>query len=113
MKICVCGGRDYSNYAVVCKVLDEAYQAFGPFILVQGEARGADSLAKNWAIESQVEYESFPADWDSYGKSAGFIRNRQMLETGFDMLIAFPGGNGTANMVRITEKAGIPVVKID
>lgn len=112
MKICVCGGRNYTEYKVLSKVLNEARQIYGPFTLVHGDAKGADSMAKNWAISNNVEHQAYPAKWDVFGDSAGPIRNRQMLDAGFDMLIAFPGGRGTANMISITNQAGIPVLEI-
>jgi UDP-N-acetylmuramoylalanine-D-glutamate ligase len=55
----------------------------------------------------------YPAKWDLHGKSAGPIRNQQMLDTGVDLVIAFPGGKGTAHMVSIAKKAGVKVVEID
>lgn len=112
MKICVCGGRNYAEYKVLSKVLNEARQIYGTFTLVHGDARGADTMAKNWAISHEVEYIAYPAQWDEFGNAAGYIRNRQMLEQGFDLLIAFPGGRGTANMISITNQAGIPVLEI-
>jgi hypothetical protein len=51
----------------------------------------------------------FPADWKKYKRAAGHIRNKEMLDFGFDLLIAFPGGPGTTNMITITRGAGIPV----
>lgn len=53
--------------------------------------------------------EVHPADWGRYGKAAGPIRNQEMLESGIDLVIALPGGRGTADMVRRAEGAGVPV----
>lgn len=94
-------------------------------VLVNGGARGADRLAavywtklmRLWCSSAvptgaKPDYyvETYRADWARYGNSAGPIRNQQMLDTGLDMLLAFPGGNGTANMIGICEGAGVPVV---
>jgi len=56
----------------------------------------------------------FPADWGKYSKSAGYIRNKQMLAEGKpDLVVAFPGGKGTANMVKLAKLANIPIHTID
>jgi hypothetical protein len=100
IKILVCGGRDYTDAETLYKVMDEITKDAGPLIIVQGEARGADRLAKQWAIERGHTVRSYPADWDSYDSAAGPIRNRKMLvEENPDIVLAFPGGRGTKNMV--------------
>lgn len=76
-------------------------------------ARGVDSFAAEWAIKFGFKLYKFPAEWDKYGRKAGPIRNQQMLDEGKpDAVIAFPGGTGTADMVRRSEKAGIKVYRI-
>ena len=66
-----------------------------------------------WAKEIDIPCWGFPADWNSYGKAAGPIRNKQMLDEGKpDVVIAFPGGTGTANMIMQATKAGVKVVKV-
>jgi hypothetical protein len=60
----------------------------------------------NW-----VPVEEYKADWDTYGKSAGPIRNQKMLDTGIDYVIAFPGGRGTEHMKKIARKAGVTVIE--
>lgn len=112
MRVLVCGGRDYNDYENVCDVLARLDYRFHDdyFTIVQGGARGADALAKRWAIEMHVPYEEYKADWDKHGKSAGFIRNQEMLDTGIDLVVAFPGGNGTAHTVRNAHRMGIMVV---
>jgi hypothetical protein len=112
MRILVCGGRDYNDDEMVRKVLLQYFSK--DLTIIQGEARGADYLAKMWAKNYGVEYESYPADWDKYGKRAGFIRNGQMLTEGKpDLVIAFPGGKGTEMMIMLAEKAGVPVRRIE
>jgi 2-phospho-L-lactate guanylyltransferase (CobY/MobA/RfbA family) len=126
-KILVCGGRDYgtwvteegykaTNHYEVEKLnntLDALKQEFDSITIIQGDARGADSLAKSWAIRNKVSMLNFPADWARYGKSAGYLRNVQMLEEGKpDLVIAFPGGSGTAMMCKIAAGAGVEVRQI-
>jgi len=119
MRVIVCGGRDYNNQKRVFDVLDALRKQYiCRIILVHGAAKGADFLAGSWArlarIRAEgVEEEPHPADWNKHGKAAGMIRNREMLEAGAELVIAFPGGRGTANMVSIAEKAGVPVRRID
>lgn len=82
-------------------------------IIISGKARGVDSAAIDWAITQWAQWEEYPADWKKYGNRAGPIRNQQMIDEGKpDLVIAFPGGGGTADMVRRSKKAGIPVMEI-
>jgi hypothetical protein len=110
--ICVCGGRDYFDKKKAYAVLDNALIVFGELTIIHGAASGADGLAAMWANDRNQKQIAFPAKWKEHGNSAGMIRNREMLKFGFDFLVAFPGGKGTADMVMITEKKGIPVRKI-
>lgn len=106
MKVLVCGGRDYLNQKKVSEVLSD----IGPTSIIHGNASGADALADSWARANEVPVQPFPADWGSYGKKAGYFRNKQMLDEGKpDMVVAFPGGKGTSNMVKLAQEAGIPV----
>lgn len=112
MRVLVCGGRDFNDY-------EKMEWALSPFLnpevttIIHGAARGADSLAGRWAEEHGVPVEVYPADWDKYGKRAGYIRNVQMLNEGKpDVVLAMPGGKGTEMMVMLAEKAGVEVIKI-
>lgn len=112
MKILVCGGRDYDDYAAVCKHLGQAYEAVDVTMVIQGGARGADALAARWANEHNIHCAWVPAIWRPNGvfdKAAGPKRNRSMLTLGPDVVYAFPGGSGTADMVRAAKFSGIPV----
>lgn len=109
MRVLVCGGRDYANYQHVWTALSRLPKST---IIVHGAARGADSLAALAATQLMLQDEPHPADWKQHGRSAGPIRNREMLETGIDLVIAFPGGRGTTNMIEKAAGAGVPVVKI-
>lgn len=113
MRVLVCGGRDFSDYAAISIIL-EAIHAKRPItLLIQGGARGADSLAFEWAAHSLIPTKTFPAAWGIHGKSAGPIRNNKMLTDGKpDLVVAFPGGSGTAHMVKIAKDAGVEVREI-
>lgn len=112
-RIIVCGGRDYADYPTLDQVLNVATSSHrGNVVIVEGGARGADTLAHRWALSNGVQVETHSADWKTYGKSAGPIRNRAMLAAGADLVVAFPGGRGTADMVAIAEKEGVPVFRV-
>lgn len=112
MRVLVCGSRDYANRKLMWSVLDALLVAHPDLTIIEGEARGADRMAREWA-EAQlppVKVLKFPANWNKYGRAAGPIRNRQMLVEGQpDMVLAFGGrdGKGTNNMVQQARKAGL------
>lgn len=115
MRALVCGGRDYTNYEHICEVLSSFEDSKGNKItfLIHGGARGVDTLAGKWALATRIPFKVFHANWQQYGKSAGHIRNAKMLKEGQpDVVIAFPGGNGTANMMMQTVAAKIQLVRI-
>jgi hypothetical protein len=116
MRVLVCGGRGYTDYTKVCEVLNGIWEAYGkPLTIIEGGARGADSLARVWSkANPSTVIETYPADWSTYGKSAGYIRNSQMLKEGKpDLVVAFPGGVGTAMMVKIAKLAGVEVIEVE
>ena len=110
MRICVCGGRDYSDADVVNAALDVVCTE--GMILINGGATGADTLATDWARSRGVTHMEYPANWKKYGKAAGPIRNNMMIDSGIDLLVAFPGGRGTEDMVRKCKAKGIQVIRI-
>lgn len=113
-RILVCGGRDYNNEDCVRAILDRAHYANQIVALMQGSATGADTLAAQWARDRDIaEIITFHADWAQHGKAAGPKRNQLMLDVGKpDLVIAFPGGKGTANMVKLARAAGVPVTTV-
>ncbi len=101
-----------------CKVAEElAYFCVGidpkRLTLVNGGAKGADFAGRWWAERFGMQVETYEADWDTHGRAAGPIRNQRMIDEGKpDLVLAFPGGRGTADMVRRAEKAGIEVRRV-
>jgi hypothetical protein len=84
-----------------------------PTVVIHGDARGADRLAGEIANAAGIPVESYPADWVKHGRAAGPIRNQLMLDVAKpDVVLAMPGGNGTADMVRRAKAAGVAVVVI-
>lgn len=78
----IAGSRSFDDYSILTKMVNKALAQHKEdnVIIVEGGASGADSLARRYANEHQIELKEMPADWDNHGKAAGFIRNKQMHE---------------------------------
>lgn len=112
MRVLVCGGRDYQNGKALWAALNDFDRDNDITEIIQGGATGADTWAKAWAECSQVPCRTFAANWRRDGKMAGPIRNERMLVEGKpDVVIAFPGGRGTADCVRRARDFGIKVIE--
>jgi len=112
VRVLVCGGRDFSDQRAVDVALDDLHDNKGITRIIEGGASGADRFAYEWAAINCVPIEHFVADWKRNGRAAGPIRNKQMLDDGKpDLVMAFPGGRGTADMVRRAEAANVPVLR--
>jgi hypothetical protein len=108
--ILVCGGRDFMYPVALTNMLDMYHRLEGIPTLIHGGARGADSMAGRWAEKNDIPVNVYPAEWNKHGKSAGYIRNRQMLVEGNpDAVIAFSGGRGTDMMIRLALDNETPV----
>lgn len=112
MRVIVCGGRDYADRDTAFAALDRFRAAHGLTCVIQGGAPGADRLAYEWGHSRMVMVEHVPADWKAHGKAAGPMRNQQMVGIHRpDAVIAFPGGRGTADMIKRAKAAGLPVYR--
>ena len=119
LRVLVCGDRNWDDKATIMKALKkllEEHHGFKPpnLVVIDGVARGADSLGHICALDLNCETERYPADWEKHGKAAGPIRNQQMLNEGKpDLVLAFHSdllkSKGTKNMVEIAMKAGVEV----
>ena len=113
IRVLVCGGGDFDDAEFLFAELDKLHGEHGFAVVIEGEARGADTLAGEWAEARGIELEKYPADWDGLGRKAGPMRNEQMLSEGKpNLVVAFPGGRGTAHMRRIAEEANVRVNKV-
>lgn len=137
MKVLICGGRDFGaarlgdserttkmlQFRFALDWLIDRFSSYLPcpydnpdpeeLVIISGGASGADRIGENFALVNWLKLEEFPADWEQHGKRAGILRNIEMLEKGKpDLVIAFPGGRGTAHMVRIAIAAGVPVEEV-
>jgi hypothetical protein len=110
VRVLVCGDRNWSNESVIRQVIDSLPERT---VVIEGAARGADSIAGKCAKERGLEVLEFPANWSVYGKVAGFIRNRQMLTEGKpDIVVGFHENivesKGTKDMLEASRQAGLP-----
>jgi hypothetical protein len=111
--VLVCGGRDFRDQSAVFDVLGALHKEKLIGCIVQGGASGADFLAKLWARVVGVRFVDYPADWEKHGKAAGPRRNEFMLHDAKpNLVVAFPGGRGTAHMVNLAKKVGVNVIEI-
>jgi hypothetical protein len=107
--VLVCGGRDYRDAETLFRVMDSLCVSG----VIHGGARGADLLAGEWCNRRNIPCWVFPAAWETYGKASGHLRNAQMLTVGRpDIVVAFPGGRGTNDMMRKSRLAGVPVIEV-
>src|SRR3954447_17787592 len=110
MRILVCGGRNYLDINFLFATLDRKHASTPITEVITGGASGADTLAVEWAKARDIPFQIFFAAWHEHGRGAGPLHNRQMLEEGRpDIVVAFPGAHGTAGMVKLARKAGVPV----
>lgn len=113
MRILVCGGRDYNDAEAVNEALDAVHRKRGITLIIEGGATGADTLARQWAKQNGVQFETEKVtkeEWRRYGRAAGPMRNTRMLKKWDpEGVVAFPGGTGTADMIRQAQAAGIKV----
>lgn len=133
-RILVCGGRGFgrvpdiipedipyedflkkaeSEQLMLRTVLESLKKSLDIEVIIEGGAEGADTLAGNWADEAHIPRATYPADWKKNGKKAGPIRNQQMLDKGKpSIVVAFPGGKGTKDMVKRAKDAGLAVYEV-
>lgn len=114
MNVIIAGSRDFNNYELLKKECDTYLSTYKNVVIISGGARGADSLGERYAKERGYEIDRYPANWDEFGKSAGYIRNTEMADNA-DILIAFWDykSKGTKHMIDIAKKKGLMVVIIE
>ena len=114
LKLIFCGARDWPYLDPILTVMSRLKDNLGPFVIIEGEAAGADTLSKLAAKKLGLEWEECPAKWKLHGKAAGPIRNTQMrVEGKANGVVAFhpdlSKSKGTKNMVEQSLNAGLPV----
>lgn len=109
-RLLVAGGRDFYDYKYIEEVLtnwfindfpeDPSSREESEITLVHGDSAGVDRIAAAWAAYNGLLIEPHPAKWESLGRQAGIIRNKEMIQSGINYAILFPGSKGTLNMER-------------
>ena len=108
MRTIIAGSRDVDDYQHLLETIKES--EFEITTVISGGARGVDLLGERYAKENNIPLEVFPAEWDEYGKSAGYIRNLQMANSA-EALIAIckDMSSGTMNMIKIAQEKKLKV----
>lgn len=111
MRVLICGSRHWKDKDLLYRLLDHVHYYDTDMLIIHGNARGADTLAGAWAVSHAVPCEVYPAQWETYGKAAGPIRNREMLDKANpDVIYAFHDeigkSKGTLNMIKQAKSLG-------
>jgi predicted Rossmann-fold nucleotide-binding protein len=109
MKLLVCGGREFDDMLTLLAALHRLNFIHGLKLVIHGGARGADTLAGEYARNHGIQEVVCPANWNHFGKRAGYERNKAMLLLKPDMVLACPGGVGTRMMMELAEIDDVPV----
>lgn len=98
MKVIIAGSRSFNNFKLMCDIIEQLDWAISE--VVSGTALGADRMGERWARNNSIPVKQMSADWKSYGRQAGLVRNNEMARYA-DALIAFWDGesHGTSNMI--------------
>lgn len=126
-KVIITGGRDYADYKTLCDTLNYLFGGLAVHIIAGAcstgtlthtrpdgtKVYGCDGLTERYAAEFGYKFTPYPADWKTNGKSAGPIRNSEMLKSGAEVCIGFWDGKskGTLDMMTKADRAGLTVVK--
>lgn len=111
LSVLVCGGRGYDNRQLVYDVLDRLRARYNGLYVIEGGARGADTLARQWRRDRRQPGLTVAANW-TLGRRAGALRNQEMADLKPDLGVVFPGGSGTADMLRRLRKANVSTLQI-
>ena len=109
MKVIIAGSRDFNDYEMLCRVCNHMLSQQLNVEIVSGAARGADLLGEKYAQEKGFSIKQFKPDW-SIGKSAGFLRNKEMAEFA-DALICFwdKKSKGTKHMIDLATQNNLKI----
>jgi hypothetical protein len=110
MRVIIAGSRDFNDYELLKKHCDCLLQNQKEVEIVSGGARGADKLGERYASEKGYPLKKFPADWEKFGKSAGYKRNKEMAEYADSLIVFWDGiSKGTKNMIGLASGRGLGV----
>jgi hypothetical protein len=115
IRIIIAGSRGFTDYGLLKSKMDQLCRkrSASELEVVSGVARGADLLGERWAKERGIAVKRFPAQWDTYGKSAGYRRNEEMAAYATHLVAFWDGqSKGTQNMIDIARARQLRVVVI-
>ena len=113
MKIIIAGSRNFNDYALLRKTLDEILIDDGDYEVVSGCCSGADKLGERYAAEKGFRVKHFPADWSKFGKAAGPIRNALMADYADGLVLFWDGtSKGSKNMLENARKRGLEIKEV-
>jgi hypothetical protein len=108
MKVIIAGSRTIDNYDELLIAIKEA--PFQITEVISGAANGVDKMGERWALENGIPLQRFPANWNKYGFSAGYMRNVVMAEHAQALLLVWDGQSaGSASMKRIARMKQMPM----
>ena len=108
MRLIIAGSRSIAEYRNIEKAIE--YFSLKPDVIISGTANGVDKLGEIWARKNNIPVERYPANWDKYGKSAGYIRNEEMAKVADTLLAIWDmESKGTKHMIDIATKKGLDV----
>ena len=112
-RLLVCGSRTIVDKEWIFTQIESYWYfhlaCYSDPIMIEGGARGVDTIAKEYALENEWEVEEYPAEWDKYGKSAGYIRNDLMVKKADEVLILWDGkSKGTKHDIDLCKKYNKP-----
>lgn len=109
-KVIVAGGRDFDNYKLLEEALDGILYKCDKVTIISGEASGADTLGEMYGISKGYDIIRKPANWNKYGKAAGYIRNKEMAGIA-NSLVAFWDGEsrGTSHMIDLARERELTI----
>ena len=114
LRVIIAGGREFSDFDVLSNclnaVLGKAYKTGDEVRIISGTARGADRMGEQFAVNSHLEVDRYPADWDRYGRSAGYKRNVQMAKAATHLVAFWDGeSRGTKHMIDIAKELDLTI----
>ena len=113
MRVLVCGGRAFDDHFLLAITMESVRETRNISMLIAGGASGADTMAEECAKSRAIDCVVFHADWVGLSRATEPIRNQRILDEGKpDLVVAFPGGRGTADMMRKARAAGVEVIEV-
>ena len=113
IKLIFCGDREWNDFDFILNVMSTLKERLGTFVVIEGNASGADILSRAAAKKLQLEWHTHPALWAKFGRAAGPIRNTEMLAEQPNGIVAFhrniTKSKGTKNMIEQGVRAGLPI----